>query len=162
MLQNPTSLETSTSTSPSPSPPPQHPAKPILPPRLIVGAPTSTKQYGIHCSSGSAAADRRCLTIHGPFDPGWPVDALQVTAEAKHAVPVQTQHGPAHSFPCEQPQKSAASRTSYVCSRYLRQILSTAASCLLIVFDRGYPRQRQRACARPFTISIPRPLSLDI
>lgn len=123
-------------------PPSQHPAN--LATYNDCDAPTSPKKHGISCSSSSAAADRCRLTIHGTFDPGWPVDALQNLVEAKHPALVEAQHRPGHSLPCEQPQKSATSWASYVCSRYLRRPISAIPpSCLLILLCRGHPRQRQ-------------------
>ena len=127
-------------------------------------APTSSKEDGVNCSSGSAAADCRCLAIHGTFDPGWPVDALQVPAEAKHPVFAEAHHRSGHCLPCEQPSELAPPRSPYVCSRRLRQSVSstTIANHLLTVLCRGDPRQRQRARTRPRAISIPWSLPLDL
>ncbi|KAJ0108882.1 succinate dehydrogenase membrane anchor subunit [Diaporthe amygdali] len=75
-------------------PPSQHPAN--LATYNDCDAPTSPKKHGISCSSSSAAADRCRLTIHGTFDPGWPVDALQNLVEAKHPALVEAQHQVIH------------------------------------------------------------------
>lgn len=127
-------------------------ARPTLHPAVNIDrdASTSPKNHGIYCSSGSAAADRRCLTIHGTSDPGWPVNVLKVLVEAKHPVLAKAQHRSGHSLSCEQPQKSAPSRAPYVCSHHRPQSVSTTiADYLLTVLCRGGPRKRQRARARP-------------